>query len=193
MSGTIVAANVFNAVVDAVFVADGAGFETRSVEALTLDFEGIVGDRHAGTTRRSGGREPWYPRRTEIRNERQVSIVARDELAEAASAMGIAALEPEWIGANLVLGGLEHLSWVPPRSRLLFAGGATIAIDGQNAPCRLAGAAIARHILGREDLTLLFPKAAKHLRGLVGWVEKPGVIRVGETVSVRVPVQRLYS
>lgn len=193
MSSTIVAANVFKAVVEALFIADGRGFETRSVEALTLDFSGIIGDRHAGTTRRSGGREPWYPRRTEIRNERQVSIVARDELAEAASAMGIAALEPEWIGANLVLGGLEQLSWLPARSRMFFAGGATIAIDGQNAPCRLAGAAIARHVPGREDLTLLFPKAAKGLRGLVGWVEKPGVIRVGEAVSVRVPVQRLYS
>ncbi|HWJ74391.1 MAG TPA: MOSC domain-containing protein [Kaistia sp.] len=192
MSDGIKAMKVFKAVVEAVYLADGSGFETRPVAALSLDFEGIAGDRHAGKTRRSGGREPWYPRGTEMRNERQISIVARDELAEAASAMGIDALQPEWIGANLVLGGLEALSWLPARSRLLFAGGATIAIDGQNAPCRSAGAAIARHVPGREDLTLLFPRAAKHLRGLVGWVEKPGLISVGEAVSVRVPVQRLY-
>ena len=51
------------------------------VEALDLTFDGLAGDRHGGPTRRTGGREPWYPRRTEIRNERQISIVSRDELA----------------------------------------------------------------------------------------------------------------
>ena len=37
-----------------------------------------------------------------------------------------------------------------------------------------------------------YPKVAKRLRGLVGWVEKPGVVRVGEEVSVRVPEQWIY-
>ncbi len=192
MTADVLKARSFSAILEAVYRADGEGFETHSVSALTLDFNGIAGDRHAGATRLSGGREPWYPRRTEMRNERQVSIVARDELAEAAGAMAIDALAPEWIGANLVISGIPHLSWLPPRSRLFFDGGATIAIDGQNAPCRSAGAAIARHSPGREDLTLLFPRAARHLRGLVGWVEKPGVITAGEAITVRVPVQRLY-
>ena len=63
-----------------VFVAPFDHFETRATEALALGFEGIEGDFHAGHTRRSGGREPWYPRGTEMRNERQLSIVAPDEL-----------------------------------------------------------------------------------------------------------------
>jgi hypothetical protein len=55
-----------------------------TVASLAIGFDGVEGDYHAGPTRKSGGREPWYPRGTEIRNERQLSIVAADELAMAA-------------------------------------------------------------------------------------------------------------
>lgn len=43
-----------------------------------------------------------------------------------------------------------------------------------------------------EAGALLFPKAAKRLRGLVAWVEKPGTIKAGEEMSVRVPEQWIY-
>jgi hypothetical protein len=43
-----------------------------------------------------------------------------------------------------------------------------------------------------EAGALLFPKVAKRLRGLVGWVEKPGMVADGEAVSVRVPEQWIY-
>ncbi len=84
-----------------VFVAPFDHFVTRAVDELRLGFEGIEGDFHAGHTRRSGGREPWYPRGTEMRNERQLSIVAPDELAMIAERMDLAEVKPEWIGANL--------------------------------------------------------------------------------------------
>jgi hypothetical protein len=29
-----------------------------------------------------------------------------------------------------------------------------------------------------------FPKAAIHLRGITGWVERPGVIRIGDLIEV---------
>ncbi|TIS16311.1 MAG: molybdenum cofactor sulfurase, partial [Mesorhizobium sp.] len=44
----------------------------------------------------------------------------------------------------------------------------------------------------RDATALLFPKTAKRLRGLVAWVEKPGIIRTGEEISVRVPEQWIY-
>ncbi|TIX63586.1 MAG: molybdenum cofactor sulfurase, partial [Mesorhizobium sp.] len=77
----IVTARKLAAKVSALYVAPFDHFETRAVEELRLGFDGIDGDFHAGATRRSGGREPWYPRGTEMRNERQLSIVAADELA----------------------------------------------------------------------------------------------------------------
>jgi MOSC domain-containing protein YiiM len=154
--------------VAACLIADGGDFVSRPVERLALDFGGIVGDFHAGFTRPSTSREPWYPRGTEIRNDRQLTIVSEEELAAVAAAMALPAIEPAWIGANL-----------------FFAGGVTIAVEDENGPCRTAGASIARHFPEREGIDLLFPQKARHRRGLVASVEKPGVIRAGETFSLR--------
>lgn len=167
-------------------------FVTSLVEALDLTFEGIAGDIHAGQTRRSGGREPWYPRGTAMRNERQLTLLAPDELAAAAVDLGIPRIEPEWIGGNMLVEGIPDLSWLPPRTLLFFAGGATVKIDGDNVPCRASGRSIARHFTGRDDIDMGFVKAARHRRGLVAWVEKPGRVRTGETFEARLPEQWLY-
>lgn len=190
----IIPARKLLATVEAVLTATGGDFVTRAADALELGFDGIAGDYHAGVTRRSGGREPWYGRGTEMRNERQISIVAADELAQIASGMGISRIEPEWIGANLVLAGVPRLSMLPAGTMLFFAGGVTLKVDGQNAPCRLAGRSVARHA-GLDDVeagALLFPKNGRRLRGLVAWVEKPGRILRGEQVSVRISEQWIY-
>lgn len=179
---------------EAVLVAPFDTFVTTPVDVLELGFEGVAGDYHAGITRRSGGREPWYRRGTEIRNERQVSIVSPDELAMIATDMGIEEIRPEWIGANMVLGGVPRLSMLPSGTLLFFKGGVTLKIDGQNAPCRLAGRSVAEHagMADTEAGALLFPKVARRRRGLVAWVEKPGRIAAGEEVSVRIPEQWIY-
>lgn len=177
-----------------VFHAPHGHFETRAVDALDLGFEGIAGDFHAGYTRKSGGREPWYPRGTEMRNERQLSIVAADELAVAAQRMGIAEIKPEWIGANLVLADIPRLSMLPSGTMLFFKNGVTLKIDAQNHPCTLAGRSIAEncYLDNPREAGLLFPKHAQRLRGLVAWVEKPGRIVPDETLTVRVPEQWIY-
>ena len=176
------------------FLASGATFETFAVHALDLSLDGIAGDHHHGPTRSSGGREPWYPRGTQMRNERQVSIVAPDELALVAERMELPEIRPEWIGANLVLDGVPRLSMLPSGTLLFFAGGVTLKVDGQNKPCRIAGQLIATRagMADREAGALAFPKVAQRLRGLVAWVEKPGRIENGEAVSVRVPEQWVY-
>ncbi|MBO0662713.1 molybdenum cofactor sulfurase [Jiella sp. MQZ9-1] len=168
------------------------GFETTAVETLELGFGGIAGDRHGGMTRRSGGREPWYERDTEMRNERQLSLLAPDELAAVAAELGIAEIRPEWIGGNLLVDGIPQLSFLPPRTLLFFENGVTLKIDGHNNPCRYAGRAIADQAGGGTDVELGFVKAAKHRRGLVAWVEKPGVIAANERFEARVPEQWIY-
>ncbi|MER8445933.1 MOSC domain-containing protein [Mesorhizobium sp. M1066] len=178
----------------ALYVAPADHFQTRPVDELRLGFDGISGDFHAGPTRRSGGREPWYPRGTEIRNERQLSIVAADELATVAERMGLAEIRPEWIGANLVIEGVPNLSMLPAGTMLFFKDGVTIKVDAQNGPCRIAGRSIAENA-GLADVeagAMLFPKMAKRLRGVVAWVEKPGTVKTGEEISVRVPEQWIY-
>ncbi len=180
--------------VDAVLVASGKDFITAPVSSLNITFEGIEGDHHAGLTRKAGGREPWYPRGTVMRNERQVSLVALDELAAAALEMGLAEIKPEWIGANIAIDGIANFSMLPPRTLLFFEGGVTLKIDGQNAPCRLSGRSIATcaGALDIEGVALAFKDAAKRRRGLVGWVEKPGIIEAGAKVTARLPEQWIY-
>jgi len=190
----IVPATKLSGRVAGVYLAAGRDFQTSAAEILPLSFAGIDGDVHAGITRRSGGREPWYKRGTEIRNERQLTIVAPDELAEIAARMGIREVRPEWIGANLLLEGVPRLSMIPAGTLLFFEGGATLKVDFQNGPCRISGRAVAENA-GMADIeagALLFPKVARRLRGLLAWVEKPGSISVGESVSLRIPEQWIY-
>jgi len=175
-------------------------FVSKPVEVLPLTYEGISGDFHAGLTRKSGGREPWYKRGTDMRNERQISILSVEELAQIAAGMGAETLEAGWIGANLVLEGIPHLSYLPPRTLLFFDGGVTLRIDGYNAPCRLAGGMVAKHMdvdaggrdFSETDEALAFKDAAHMKRGLVAWVEREGEIKPGEGVTARVWEQWIY-
>lgn len=174
------------------FKAEGKSFVTTATNSLNLTFDGVPGDVHAGTTRKSGGREPWYPRGTEMRNERQLSLLAPDELRMIARRLSIPELKTEWIGGNLLLEGIANFTMLPPRTMLFFEGGVTIKIDGDNAPCRIAGRSIADQFEGRADIELNFPKQAEQLRGLVGWVEKPGTINLEEAFEARIPPQWIY-
>lgn len=200
----IVPARKLKARVAGVLKAAGTDFVSGPVERLDLGYDGVKGDFHAGATRKSGSREPWYQRGTEMRNERQISILSVEELDEIAANMRLPKLDPGWIGANLVLEGVPAMTWLPPRTLMMFDGGVTLRIDGANGPCRFAGGAIARHVDAeaqdrgedfdwtRTDLALEFVGAARMKRGLVAWVEREGSIIPGEGVTIRVWEQWIY-
>jgi hypothetical protein len=179
----------------AVLVTSEVFPESRRVEEIALDLGGISGSRHHGFVRGAGPREPWYRRGMEMRSGRQLTIVSVEELPIIAEAMGVARIEPEWIGANIVLEGLPRLSWLPGGTRLFFAD-ATIVVEAQNAPCQVSGKSIARHLDPDGSIpgfALLFPKHAGGLRGLVASVERAGTIRTGEEIAVKVPRQSLWT
>jgi hypothetical protein len=178
-------AQTFTARVEGTYVVEGKAVGSTPHDALILTYSGIAGDRHEGLLRKAGPREPWYPRGTPMRNERQVSIVSVEELAEIAATLNIPHLDPTWIGANLLLSGIPNLTQLPPRTLLIFPSGATLRVDGDNDPCRKSGAAIAANVADRPDLQFAFVRAAKDKRGLVAWVEREGVIRAGDEVRVR--------
>lgn len=171
---------------------DPGDLTTVAIDALTLALGGIPGDRHFGATRKSGAREPWYPRGTIIRSGREISIVSVEELAEVARRMELPEIRPEWIGANLAVEGVPRLSYLPPGTRLFFAGDASLVVEAINGPCRDAGRSLARHTGGPKEYELTFPKVALGLRGVVASVERPGVVRAATDIQVRVPEQRLY-
>ena len=208
----IVPARKLKARVAQLLRADGRDFVSSPVDELELTYGGIKGDFHEGLTRKAGSREPWYERGTQMRNERQLSILSVEELAIIADNLGLMRIEAGWIGANLVLEGVPDMSFLPPRSLLIFEGGVTLRIDGYNAPCRVAGGAIARHVGARRidggtgniglderdfdwtrtDMALGFKDASNMKRGLVAWVEREGRITTGEAVTIRVWEQWIY-
>ena len=167
------------------------GLESRSVSTVEANWEGFVGEAHGGLTRPSCSRvlRQYAPRGTEIRNARQVSVLSVEELAEIAKAMDLDEINPEWVGANIVFQGIPQLSQLPPSSRLIFEGGASVVVDIENGPCRYPGDVIERHHPGFGNA---FPKAGKGLRGVVGWIEKTGPISVGEKARLHIPPQRIY-
>jgi hypothetical protein len=172
---------------------DPARFETAAAARLELGPGGIPGDRHHGFTRPSGGREPWYPRGTEIRNDRQLTVLSVEELAEIARRLDIPQVAPAWIGANIVVEGVPRLSFLPRGTRLVFEDGPTLHVEGQNAPCRIAGGGIARAVPGRPDLELGFAREARRLRGLVASVERAGAVTAGDRFAAKLPEQWIYA
>lgn len=167
-----------------------SGLEKRPVDDIQLLFSGIAGDCHGGLTRKSDSRMlKQFKRGTIVKNARQISILSVEELSGIAATMGIPKVKPEWAGANLVTRGIADLTLLPPSTRLQFPSGATIVVDIENLPCRYPAAVIeAKH----PELTTGFVKAARHKRGLVGWVEAEGVIRRGDAITIWIPPQRTY-
>ncbi len=163
---------------------------TERVESVPVTYAGFEGDDHGGLTRESCVRvRAQYKQGTEIRNVRQVSIVSTEDLAKIAETMEVSHLEPEWLGANLCLSGIPDFTMVPPSSRLIFAGGASLVVDMENEPCKYPGMMIEVHFPGFGDR---FAKSAINLRGVTAWVEREGTINTGDDVTLHVPPQRIY-
>ncbi|MEL6220063.1 MAG: sulfurase, partial [Pseudomonadota bacterium] len=121
---------------------------------------------------------------------RQLSILSEEEMAEIAAALGLEKLEPEWLGATVVMQGIPDLTLLPPASRLIFESGAALITDTENAPCRYPADEIEQVHPGHGRA---FPKVAQHKRGITAAVERPGRIAIGETARLHVPPQRLYA
>jgi hypothetical protein len=173
-------------------VGVGDDVATRVVESLALSLEGIDGDRHGGFTRPADVRVPWYERGEPIHNERQLTIVSVEDLAEIARRLDLDRVEPEWLGANLLVEGIPRLSALPRGTRLFFSSGAALAVTDQNAPCRLAGGAISAAVGGDDRLPYRFVAAAKRLRGVTAYVDRAGVAAAGDEVRLRVPEQWIW-
>ncbi|MGB7206035.1 MAG: MOSC domain-containing protein [Anderseniella sp.] len=167
------------------------GLEKTQVEKLEITFDGITGDCHSGRIYKSDSRLlKQYKRGVPIANTRQVSVLSVEQLEEIAGLLDMPALAPEWVGANLVTSGIRDLTFLPPSTRMMFSSGATLIVDGENAPCRYVSDVINKHYPGKGDK---FPKIARGKRGLVAWVEKEGAISVGDTIELHIPPQRIYS
>lgn len=171
---------------------DAAYLVAMTVPEVRAELDGIVGDRHAGFTRRADNRTPFYPRGTVIGNNRQVSLVSIEELETLAAALGVPRIEAAWLGANLVVVGVPRLSHLPPATRLFFPDDATLVVTAENHPCVFPGKQLQARYPAVPGLDRAFPKYANGVRGLVAWVERAGIIRTGDTVRIALPAHVPY-
>ena len=163
---------------------------SERIHTVNATYAGFDGEAHGGLTRASCSRvKLQYEPGTEIRNTRQVSVLSKEELEEIARNMELSHIDPGWVGANLLLSGIPDFSLLPPSTRLIFGGGTSIVVDMENGPCKYPGEVIDHYFPGAGRR---FPKAARHLRGITGWVEKEGSISTGDNVVVHLPVQPTY-
>lgn len=158
---------------------------------LQVTFEGVVGEAHSGATRSSCSRvSAQYAEGTVIRNVRQLSILAREELDAIAREMGLAQLDPAWLGASMTVEGIADFSHVPPSSRLQAEGGATLVVDMGNRPCIHPGRVIEKAAPG---FGAAFKPAAKERRGVTAWVEREGILHLGDRLRLHIPDQRAWA
>lgn len=171
-------------------VAGAASLRAAPRDFLDLDFDGIEGARHQGVNRPSCVRvKNLYARNTEIRNVRQLSILSAEEMAGIADAMGLDALDPALVGANLILSGIPDFTHVPPSARLQAPSGAVLTIDMENRPCVLPGREVEAEAPGHGTR---FKTAAEGRRGVTAWVERPGRIATGDRLRLFIPDQRAW-
>jgi hypothetical protein len=173
-------------------VADRAiALRSEPVGALSLGYAGPEGEAHGGLVRPSCSRVTGlHPRGTEIRNVRQLSILGAEDLAEIAVRMGVAALDPGLVGATMVVEGIPDFTHLPPSSRLQAESGATLVVDMENRPCTLPAKPIEAALPGRGKA---FKPAAAGRRGVTAWVEREGVLRVGDALRLFVPDQPVWA
>ncbi len=172
-------------------VPTGESLRADAVNKLDLEFSGDRGARHEGVNRPSCVRvSNLYPKGTEIRNVRQLSVLSAEEIEATANEMGLDGLDPSFLGASIVLRGIPDFTHIPPSSRLQVSGGLTITVDMENRPCVLPGREIETDLPGYGTA---FKPAAQGRRGVTAWIERPGELQLGDRMTLFVPDQRNWA
>ncbi len=175
--------------VEALYVSSNDDAGDAGPRSIDVNLEGIAGSSH-----QTYERETWagdkQPKGTRRRNERQWSAISMEELAQISRDLDLVEpLTAASVSCNLCLSGVEQFSRLPKGTVLKFPSGAELIVEEYNPPCRDMGEWIAEHYTTQSGAPLMgtaFSKAAKLTRGLVGVVEVPGKISVGDTVEITV-------
>ncbi len=167
-----------------------AALASSEMGQAEVGYDGLPGESHGGLTRKSCARVlQQYPRGTEIRNVRQITILSEEDMAATARDMGLDRLEPEWVGASLIIKGIPDFTMIPPSSRLISQSGLGLVVDMENAPCTLSARSIEQFAPGYGKL---YKQAAQNRRGVTAWVERPGPLHIGDVLQLHAPPNRIY-
>lgn len=171
-------------------VPPDAGLRSVAAGEMHLTYAGADGEAHSGLTRASCVRvKSQWPQGTEIRNERQLSVLSQEEIDAIAAECGLETLDPALLGCSIVVKGISDFTHVPPSSRLQAENGTTIVVDMENRPCNLPAREIESD---HPNHGKPFKAAAQGRRGVTAWVQREGKLKVGDTLRLHVPDQRSW-
>lgn len=174
----------------ALYDGSDANAVTDSCSRIEVELDGIIGDGHKSYVRSTWAGGDKQPADTVRRNERQWSAVSSEELAAITAELDLTeALSAACLAANICLSGLPDLSRMPKGTLLKFPSGAELSIEEYNPPCGYMGEKVAATYKTNSGTPLqktAFSKVAKLRRGVVGVIEVPGTINVGDTVVVEI-------
>ena len=148
--------------------------EKASADTLTFELDGIVGDRHRGFEREAWSSGDRQPGGTIRRNERHWSAMSVEDIAQISADMDLT--------RTLDAGDLGVKGTI-----LKFASGAELVVVEYNPPCSDMGEDLAQKYTkrsGQAPSAKDFLLAATVSRGVVGIVDVPGTINVGDAVEV---------
>ena len=183
--------------VEAVYIGDLQDSLVKTpTDQLGVDLGGIVGDKHGGFTKKADSRDRELfgnkiVKGQMVRNWRQWSGLEASEMVQVARNLGIETFDPALLGPNVLFSGIEGFTQLPKGSTIWFPEDAVFYIEGENLPCIGPGEQIAKQ--HPEVNPSRFVKAAMGLRGLVGTVYRPGLIRPGDLATVYLHEPRSYS
>lgn len=175
-------------IVKGIFIKPEGEKFSRPVDSVAFTYEGMTGDKYYGSVLLGRTHHPELSSgKVLLRNTRQVSIMSEDELEELATELGIAEVRAEWMSANLLISGIPKLSKLPVGTRFYFSGGLTLVNECQNFPCKTTARIVQEQYPNQSGIEAVFIKTAFDRRGLVTWVEYPGILRVGASCEIRLP------
>jgi hypothetical protein len=177
---------------------------TREVETLSVDAQGIMGDRHRCLSRPSTGRESsLYPRGTQIRQHRHLCIVSSSDCQVLSQKLKVE-VTPQLLGANLLIDRIDgdtfSISDLPQGAHMLVtpedAGEsikpplATIVHVVQQRGCAFTGRTLAHHY-GDPTLLKAFIAASVTHRGIICCIEYPVesevILKAGQRIVFKFP------
>ena len=89
-------------------VPPDAGLCSVAAAEMRLTYAGAEGEAHSGVTRTSCVRvKSLWKQGTEIRNERQLSVMSQEEIDAIAAKCGLDWLDPALLGCSIVVKGIN--------------------------------------------------------------------------------------
>ena len=177
---------------------------TREVETLSVDAQGVIGDRHRCLSRPSTGRESsLYPRGTPIRQHRHLCIVSSYDCQVLSQKLNVE-VTPQLLGANILIDRIDRsafsISDLPQGAHMLVTPEdaaesikpplATIVHVVQQRGCAFTGRTLAYHY-GDPILLKAFLDASINHRGIICCVEYPVesevTLKAGQRIVFKFP------